>query len=74
MSKENYLNPFDDETANFYVLKNANEQYSLWPVFATIPQGWESIFGPTQRDACLTFIEENWTSINPFATAEGEAQ
>jgi MbtH protein len=58
-------NPFEDEDANYFVLINDEGQHSLWPVFADVPQGWEVIFGEDKRQACLDFIEKNWTDMRP---------
>jgi MbtH protein len=58
-------NPFEDEDANYFVLINDEGQHSLWPVFADVPDGWEIIFGEDQRQACLDFIEKNWTDMRP---------
>ncbi|QRN79648.1 MAG: MbtH family protein, partial [Nocardiopsis sp. BM-2018] len=33
-------NPFDDTEGSFLVLVNDEDQYSLWPGFAQVPQGW----------------------------------
>ncbi|RMI30414.1 MbtH family protein [Nocardia stercoris] len=59
------VNPFDDEDGRFYVLINEEEQYSLWPAFAEIPNGWTSIFGEESRAACIDYITENWTDMRP---------
>ena len=69
MSDANYLNPFDDDQLDFTVLTNSQQQYSLWPIFAAQPEGWNTQFGPASRSDCLDFIERNWLSINPFAVA-----
>ena len=69
MSNANYLNPFDDDQLDFTVLTNSQQQYSLWPIFAAQPAGWNTQFGPASRSDCLEFIERNWLSINPFAVA-----
>ncbi len=45
-------NPFDDEDGRFYVLVNDEEQYSLWPTFSEVPQGWRVVFGEESRAAC----------------------
>lgn len=37
------INPFDDEQHVFLVLLNTRDQYSLWPEFANVPPGWETI-------------------------------
>ena len=68
MSHDNYVNPFDDEQLQFSVLTNPQQQYSLWPVFAAQPEGWQLQFGPASRSECLDYIERNWISINPFST------
>ncbi|WP_075184585.1 MbtH family protein [Teredinibacter haidensis] len=57
---EDYVNPFDNEAHSFVVLVNNARQYSLWPTFAEQPGGWNIQFGPSDRSACLTFIERNW--------------
>jgi MbtH protein len=58
-------NPFEDDDADYFVLINDEGQHSLWPVFADVPDGWEVIFGEDKRQACLDFIEENWTDMRP---------
>lgn len=58
-------NPFEDEDANYFVLINDEGQHSLWPVFADVPAGWEIIFGEDKRQACLDFVEKNWTDMRP---------
>lgn len=60
------VNPFDDESADFLVLCNAQQQYSLWPVFAAVPQGWTPVHGPAPRDVCLQQVERLFTRIHPF--------
>ncbi len=71
MSNEQYLNPFDDESLAFTVLSNARQQFSLWPEFAARPAGWEARFGPAPRSACVAYIEQHWSDINPFARQAG---
>lgn len=58
-------NPFEDPDASYLVLINDEGQHSLWPVFADVPEGWETIFGEAGRQECLDFIEENWTDMRP---------
>lgn len=59
------VNPFDDENGTFYALRNEEEQYSLWPTFAEVPEGWEVTYGPDGRQACLDHIAERWTDLRP---------
>ncbi|QXE32929.1 MbtH family protein [Streptomyces sp. GMY02] len=58
-------NPFDDPDANYLVLKNEEGQFSLWPTFVDVPDGWELVFGEAARQACLDFIEKTWTDMRP---------
>jgi MbtH protein len=58
-------NPFDDENGRFYVLANDEEQHSLWPTFAEVPQGWRVVFGEESRAACLDYVEQHWTDMRP---------
>lgn len=58
-------NPFDDETGEFLVLVNHERQYSLWPAHLDVPAGW-SVTGPRgRRQACLDWIDANWTDMRP---------
>lgn len=58
-------NPFDSTDGRFLVLVNDDEQHSLWPAFVPVPSGWIVSHGPDDRDACLSYIEKNWTDMRP---------
>ena len=61
-------NPFDDPDGRFLALINDEEQYSLWPTFASVPAGWVVVFGGpdgTDRDSALRYVEEHWTDMRP---------
>ncbi|MFJ1591680.1 MbtH family protein [Kitasatospora albolonga] len=58
-------NPFDDPEGTFLVLRNDNDQHSLWPGFAEVPAGWEIAFGPNGRTTCIDYIETHWIDIRP---------
>lgn len=63
-------NPFDDDNGKFFVLVNDEEQHSLWPSFADIPTGWSVVHDEASRQACLDFIDQNWTDIRPRSLRE----
>jgi MbtH protein len=63
-------NPFDDADGRFLVLVNDEGQHSLWPSFAEVPGGWTIAFEENTRDACLEFVEANWTDLRPRSLAE----
>jgi len=58
-------NPFEDDQADYVVLVNEEGQYSLWPAFLDVPDGW-SVTGPRgRRKECLDWIEVTWTDMRP---------
>ncbi|MEV6395115.1 MbtH family protein [Streptomyces sp. NPDC051907] len=57
-------NPFEDEEGSYLVLTNDENQHSLWPAFADVPQGW-SIVHEGMRQNCLQYIESHWTDMRP---------
>jgi MbtH protein len=67
-------NPFEDDNAEFLILVNHEEQYSLWPAFREVPEGWR-VTGPTgKRKECLAWIEENWTDMRPRSLRDAMAR
>lgn len=63
-------NPFEDEDGRYIVLINDEGQHSLWPVLIDVPEGWTVIFEEDSRQACLDFIEKNWTDMRPNSLIE----
>ncbi len=63
-------NPFEDEDGRYVVLINDEGQHSLWPLFAEVPEGWSVIYEEDTRQACLDFIEQNWTDMRPRSLVE----
>lgn len=59
------INPFDDDNGSFFVLVNEEEQHSPWPTFAEVPDGWRVVHGQDTRQACLDYIDQNWTDMRP---------
>jgi MbtH protein len=62
-------NPFEDPQGRFLVLVNDENQHSLWPSFAEVPSGWRAVFGDDTREACLAYVESNWTDLRPRSLA-----
>ena len=49
------------------VLKNCEEQYSLWPDYKEVPPAWKKVFGPKPKEDCLKYVKENWTDMRPLS-------
>ncbi|WP_055588415.1 MbtH family protein [Peterkaempfera griseoplana] len=58
-------NPFEDQDAQYLVLVNHEKQYSLWPTFVEVPEGWQTEFGAAPRQECVEYIEKTWTDMRP---------
>ena len=61
------MNPFDDPDGTFLVLVNDEDQHSLWPQHLPIPEGWRSVHGGDTRQACLDYIDREWTDLRPLS-------
>jgi MbtH protein len=59
------INPFDNEDGAFLVLTNSEGQYSLWPAFVPVPDGWNTALEEQSRQVCLDYINAAWTDLRP---------
>ncbi|MFJ8822761.1 MbtH family protein [Streptomyces sp. NPDC102467] len=67
-------NPFENPDGQYYALINGEKQYSLWPSFVPVPEGWSIALGPLSRDECLAFVGETWTDMRPASLAHTMAK
>ncbi|MFD7966805.1 MbtH family protein [Streptomyces zaomyceticus] len=58
-------NPFEDPEGTYLVLVNDEGQYSLWPAFVEVPEGWSTALAATTRDVALEHINTHWTDMRP---------
>ncbi len=57
----------DDDTMKTYtVVRNAEEQYSIWLAEHVIPGGWSEV-GKSTKDECVAFIRDVWTDMRPLS-------
>ena len=57
-------------TELFYVVRNAEEQYSIWPNWRDLPLGWHTVGQAASREDCLDWIEKNWTDMRPLSVRQ----
>jgi len=55
--------PKSDPT--YRVVRNDEEQYSIWPECQTLPAGWTAEGFSGSADACLGYIGRVWTDMRP---------
>jgi len=58
----------------YAVVRNAEEQYSIWRNDAQLPRGWEREGMSGTREACLEHIERVWTDMRPRSVRERMAR
>jgi len=49
----------------YFVVRNHEEQYSIWRADKPVPAGWEVVGASGQKDECLARIGELWTDMRP---------
>jgi MbtH protein len=60
----------DDDDRQYVVVRNHEEQYSVWPEDRPVPAGWEPA-GPTaDKGTCLSYISQVWTDLRPKSLRE----
>lgn len=61
----------DNDDRQYTVVRNDEEQYSIWPADRALPPGW-TVAGPTgAKPTCLRYIREVWTDLRPRSLREG---
>jgi MbtH protein len=60
----------DDENTTYQVLRNDEEQYSLWPVSLDVPAGWQAVGKQGTKDECMSYVDEVWTDMRPRSLRE----
>ena len=57
----------DKDNAQYKVVINHEEQYSIWPTNREVPTGWKPVGKEGTRKECLAYIEEVWTDMRPLS-------
>jgi MbtH protein len=57
--------PSEETERRYHVVRNDEEQYSIWPADRDIPAGW-SAEGTTGTEAeCVAHIDQVWVDMRP---------
>lgn len=54
-----------DSSQMYMVVVNHEAQYSIWPLGKVVPHGWTEAGKQGPKDACLEYIREVWTDMQP---------
>ena len=61
------MSQIEEHQITYDVVVNAEEQYSLWPTFKPIPEGWDKVGMQGTKEACLQHIKTIWTDMRPLS-------
>lgn len=51
----------------YYVVVNHEEQFSIWPTYKTVPNGWTVVGEEGSKQTCLDYINANWQDMRPLS-------
>jgi MbtH protein len=57
----------NDDSINYRVVVNDEEQYSIWFADRELPPGWNDAGKVGLKEECLAYIEEVWTDMRPLS-------
>jgi MbtH protein len=55
----------DDDDRTYEVVRNDEEQFSLWPEGRPLPAGWTTVGVRGDKAECLAHIRREWTDLRP---------
>lgn len=59
------MSSHEEDLREYVVVKNDEEQYSIWLKHRAIPAGWIDVGRAGTKQECLTHIKEVWTDMRP---------
>lgn len=57
----------DPSDQRYNVVKNDEEQYSIWPVGRENAPGWIDVGQSGTKEECLQYIQEVWLDMRPLS-------
>lgn len=64
----------EDDDLIYLVVINHEEQYSIWPEYRDMPNGWKSVGKSGKKSECLAHIDEVWTDMRPLSLRKHMAE
>jgi amino acid adenylation domain-containing protein/non-ribosomal peptide synthase protein (TIGR01720 family) len=59
-----------DDNATYQVLRNDEDQYSLWLADHEVPAGWYQVGKEGTKEECSAYVDEVWTDMRPRSLRE----
>ncbi|KOG87421.1 MbtH family protein [Streptomyces varsoviensis] len=57
----------DDDRRRYAVVRNHEDQYSVWPEDRAAPEGWALVGVAGSKSECLAHISAVWTDLRPLS-------
>lgn len=58
----------DEQDDTIYeVVRNDEEQYSIWPAGREVPHGWHTVGRSGGKEECRAYIHEVWKDMRPLS-------
>jgi MbtH protein len=64
----------ETDTTIYRVVRNHEDQYSIWPADRENALGWEDAGKTGTKEECLAYIKEVWTDMRPQSLREKMAE
>jgi MbtH protein len=59
-----------DDNAKYEVLRNDEDQYSLWLAGLDVPEGWHRTGVEGTKEECSAHVDKVWTDMRPRSLRE----
>ncbi len=56
-----------EDTTQYKVVVNNEEQYSIWFADRPLPLGWNEVGKEGTKQECLAYVNEVWTDMRPLS-------
>jgi MbtH protein len=56
---------FDIDGTHFKAITNQEGQYSIWPFYKKIPDGWSDAGFSGTKAECSGYVDKNWSDMRP---------
>ncbi|OOG41457.1 MbtH family NRPS accessory protein [Rhodanobacter sp. C05] len=57
----------ESKEETFAVVKNHEDQYSIWAADRPLPAGWQEVGKSGSKHECLEYIEHTWLDMRPLS-------
>jgi MbtH protein len=66
-AEEVHVEDHESDGTVYEVVRNHEEQYSIWPADRPVPAGWQPVGFSGGKDECLAHIDQVWTDMRPLS-------